>query len=320
MDGETYYEVLGVPRDADRAGIEDAYRERVKETHPDVSDDPDAEAFRRVTRARDVLADPDERERYDRLGHDQYVRIDSVLEPPGEDDVRPGTDPRARTDERSDADAPGNGNADRAGGTDGSETTADADARRQGAAPGGRGGTGGATGAGGSAREGTGRGAAAGRSSGESAGRTGNTGGTGTSGGTRGSTGASATDSGAYATRSTYADRSVDRLRVPLNPRSVIQLGTLFVLYPVFLFASVLPAFPFVVNVVVGLCTLFFVAYLLSIPGIAVVVFGTWSLLMPALLSAVPGLEPVSPIGMLALLACVFPFGMSVLTRSLLRA
>jgi molecular chaperone DnaJ len=39
----TLYEVLGVAEDADAETIGDAYRERVKETHPDVSDHPNAQ-------------------------------------------------------------------------------------------------------------------------------------------------------------------------------------------------------------------------------------------------------------------------------------
>lgn len=72
---ETFYSVLGVDDDADAEAIRSAYREQVKEHHPDVSDDPDApERFKRLTTARDVLVDTDERTRYDRLGHSDYVR------------------------------------------------------------------------------------------------------------------------------------------------------------------------------------------------------------------------------------------------------
>lgn len=73
--GDTLYGVLGVEPDAERATIVSAYREKVKTTHPDVNDAPDAsEAFKRVRTARRVLADRDERARYDRLGHETYVR------------------------------------------------------------------------------------------------------------------------------------------------------------------------------------------------------------------------------------------------------
>ncbi len=71
---ETFYSVLGVQPDADRETVERAYRERVKESHPDVTDDPDApREFARLTVARDVLVDDEERGRYDRLGHAAYV-------------------------------------------------------------------------------------------------------------------------------------------------------------------------------------------------------------------------------------------------------
>lgn len=71
---ETFYSALGVSEDADAGTIRDAYRDRVKEHHPDVSDDAAAaERFRRLTTARDVLVDEGERARYDRLGHETYV-------------------------------------------------------------------------------------------------------------------------------------------------------------------------------------------------------------------------------------------------------
>jgi len=71
---ETFYTALGVDADADTDAVKRAYRDRIKETHPDVSDDPSAaEEFKRLTTARDVLVDTTERKRYDRLGHNDYV-------------------------------------------------------------------------------------------------------------------------------------------------------------------------------------------------------------------------------------------------------
>jgi curved DNA-binding protein CbpA len=71
---ETFYTALGIDADADTDAIKRAYRDRIKETHPDVSDDPSAaEEFKRLTTARDVLVDSTERKRYDRLGHNEYV-------------------------------------------------------------------------------------------------------------------------------------------------------------------------------------------------------------------------------------------------------
>ncbi|MBV0901233.1 DnaJ domain-containing protein [Haloarcula salina] len=71
----TFYGVLGVGPDADEETVVRAYRERSKSAHPDVSDDPDAgERFKRLTTAKEVLTDETERARYDRLGHETYVR------------------------------------------------------------------------------------------------------------------------------------------------------------------------------------------------------------------------------------------------------
>jgi curved DNA-binding protein CbpA len=73
--GETFYAALGLDPGADEATIRAAYRERVKQFHPDVSDDPAApREFKRLTTARDVLVDEQERATYDRLGHETYVR------------------------------------------------------------------------------------------------------------------------------------------------------------------------------------------------------------------------------------------------------
>ena len=65
-----YYEVLGVPRDADDAAIKKAFRGLARTLHPDVSDAPDAEErFREVVEAYEVLSKPEARELYDRYGH-----------------------------------------------------------------------------------------------------------------------------------------------------------------------------------------------------------------------------------------------------------
>lgn len=74
---ETFYEVLSVEPDASRETIMQAYREMVKEHHPDVSEHPNArERFKRITRAKTVLTDRAERRRYDRLGHETYLARD----------------------------------------------------------------------------------------------------------------------------------------------------------------------------------------------------------------------------------------------------
>jgi len=65
-----YYEVLGVPRNADEQAIKKAFRRLARELHPDVSDHPDAEArFREATEAYEALSNPETRQVYDRFGH-----------------------------------------------------------------------------------------------------------------------------------------------------------------------------------------------------------------------------------------------------------
>jgi len=65
-----YYELLGVPRDADDAAIKKAFRKLARQLHPDVSTEPDAEVrFREVTEAYEVLSSSETRALYDRYGH-----------------------------------------------------------------------------------------------------------------------------------------------------------------------------------------------------------------------------------------------------------
>jgi molecular chaperone DnaJ len=65
-----YYEVLGVSRDAGEGDIKKAFRRLARRLHPDVSDEPEAEArFREVTEAYEVLSNSETRALYDRYGH-----------------------------------------------------------------------------------------------------------------------------------------------------------------------------------------------------------------------------------------------------------
>ncbi|MFE9309091.1 DnaJ C-terminal domain-containing protein [Streptomyces sp. NPDC006706] len=66
-----FYEVLGVPRTADRDEIQRAYRTLARRYHPDVNKDPQAEErFKEINEAFSVLSDPEQRARYDRFGED----------------------------------------------------------------------------------------------------------------------------------------------------------------------------------------------------------------------------------------------------------
>ena len=66
-----YYEVLGVPRDADADQLQQAFRRLARANHPDVNRDPAAEErFKEINEAYQVLSDPEQRRRYDRFGPD----------------------------------------------------------------------------------------------------------------------------------------------------------------------------------------------------------------------------------------------------------
>ncbi|MBN1200724.1 MAG: molecular chaperone DnaJ [Anaerolineae bacterium] len=65
-----YYEVLGVPRNASKDDIRDAFRRLARQYHPDMNNAPDAEErFKEINEAYTVLSDADKRAAYDRFGH-----------------------------------------------------------------------------------------------------------------------------------------------------------------------------------------------------------------------------------------------------------
>src|SRR5438270_5805597 len=67
-----YYDVLGVPRNADEATIKRAFRRLARELHPDVNrnDPATEEKFKEAAEAYEVLSDPERRATYDRYGHE----------------------------------------------------------------------------------------------------------------------------------------------------------------------------------------------------------------------------------------------------------
>ena len=78
MEYRDYYEVLGVPKNADDKEIKRAFRKLAQKYHPDKNPgDPSAEAkFKDINEAYAVLSDADKRSKYDRFGSqwEQYER------------------------------------------------------------------------------------------------------------------------------------------------------------------------------------------------------------------------------------------------------
>ena len=65
-----YYEVLGVPKNADEKKIKQAYRKLAKKYHPDTNpgDKQAEQKFKEVSEAYDVLSDKEKRKLYDQYG------------------------------------------------------------------------------------------------------------------------------------------------------------------------------------------------------------------------------------------------------------
>lgn len=74
MAQRDYYEILGVPREADQDTIKKAYRKLAMQFHPD-KNPGNAEAeekFKEAAGAYEILSDPQKRAQYDRFGHNAF--------------------------------------------------------------------------------------------------------------------------------------------------------------------------------------------------------------------------------------------------------
>jgi len=111
-----YYDLLGVDRDAEPETIQAAFRERMRELHPDRGEDEAAtEEVVRLQRAREVLTDPALRKDYDRLGHREFLARERQA---SQEDVELRSTGNEPTDTRSRSRTGTQGGADRSrGGT-----------------------------------------------------------------------------------------------------------------------------------------------------------------------------------------------------------
>ena len=82
-----YYEILGVPRSASAKEIKDAYRKLARQFHPDMERNTSKkkaseDKFKEINEANEVLGDPENRKKYDRLGA-QWKNGQEFTPPPG---------------------------------------------------------------------------------------------------------------------------------------------------------------------------------------------------------------------------------------------
>lgn len=283
---ETYYERLGVATDAGPEEIERAYRDRLKRTHPDVSDDPAAaQDTRRLIEARRVLTDDAERERYDRLGHDAYAGDTATTDGA----ATAGTETGSATAYSWTAEASTGGRqANKAAGSSASAArtgSTDRESRR--------------------------------RQNRETRAAWNTRGGV-ADGGAYAHEWRAWDTGAAYRVHPTGPSKLGKRL-FPIGP-SLVTLLVAFGLYPVLLWGSVEPAFPLPFNVLLGSCLLLMVGFLASMPPVGVAVFGTWTLLLPTLAVVPGGIALFSPAWILLVAGTTAPLVIAVATWAVLRA
>jgi len=335
---QTFYDILGVSPDATTEEINTAYRERIKETHPDVSDAEDAqEQAKRVIEAKETLVDEDERARYDRLGHRAYVTEMSV---DGDWDVSTaGPDPTVKESDSDDEGGNGTGRSRPGPGT-GAESVYE--------------GTWATNGVSESESESADSESESESTDSESATATSSETDSGTSTGTanaadsaaqRGESGdpdpnrkrkrrsrtrgANATTNvgdavgwasgvdGRHAVRQESEEQGFKREFLLPTSHSPVLLLSSFITYPAMVFSTFFPPFTLVVNLFIGLLTLLLIAYLMSIPEVGLYVFGIWSVL--ATFGAIAGgVSPLSIFGLILFGSTWLPLLLTVATYKIL--
>ncbi|WP_169051742.1 J domain-containing protein [Halorhabdus amylolytica] len=243
----TFYDVLGVSPSATAEDVEAAYRERLKDTHPDLGEEGSStDAVKAVIEAGDVLTDEEERLRYDRLGHEAYVTVTDTHDPNGEPSKRSRSteQDRARTSASTEdheyppgRDKPGHRRRASVDDHEFSTGSHNAGYRRR-------------------------------------------------TGVTNSATANVNPEGVPWATRSgtpSYESNSATGYAGPRSERSILLLSTL-VAYPILAVSSLVPQFPLGFRVVIGACAIALVIYLVAVPSISIPVFGFWTLITAILI------------------------------------
>jgi DnaJ-class molecular chaperone len=87
----SFYDVLGISRNADDKDVRQAYRKLARQYHPDVNpgDKSAEEKFKEINEAHSVLSDPEKRRKYDKYG-DRWQHADQIEEAEAQARSRPG--------------------------------------------------------------------------------------------------------------------------------------------------------------------------------------------------------------------------------------
>ncbi|HEV7719624.1 MAG TPA: molecular chaperone DnaJ [Arsenicitalea sp.] len=85
MAKRDFYEILGVAKGADEAGLKSAYRKLAMQFHPDRNpgDEAAEHKFKELSEAYDTLKDPQKRAAYDRFGHAAFENGNGARGPAG---------------------------------------------------------------------------------------------------------------------------------------------------------------------------------------------------------------------------------------------
>lgn len=69
-----FYDLFGLPVDASEEEIKKRVRKLIKKYHPDKMDSVTQNQYSTILLAKDVLIDEEKREKYDELGHNEYIK------------------------------------------------------------------------------------------------------------------------------------------------------------------------------------------------------------------------------------------------------